>query len=113
MVLDGMVLDDSGRRAFIVTASGITVVDLAEAPLGIGSVSPVGGVSGTLITLRGSGFKADSQVQVDSVTTTVTFVDEHTLQIVIPAGTQTGGVRLVVTNTDGESTFLDSALTVN
>lgn len=112
-VLDGMVLDASGRRAFIVTASGITVVDLGDAPIGIGSTSPIGGVSGTLVTVRGSGFKPNTQVQVDSIAATVNFVDEHTLQFVIPVGTHGGGVRLTASNADGQSTFLDAAIFVN
>jgi len=63
---DFLTTDENGQRLFAITSSdgsvqnaGITVITLANVPLGIGSVSPATGTAsgGTTITIRGSGFQ--------------------------------------------------------
>jgi hypothetical protein len=58
-----LAIDENGQRLFALTTSGLTVVQLANVPLGIGTVSPASGptAGGTSITIRGSGFKSGIQ----------------------------------------------------
>ncbi len=59
--------DENGQRLFALTSqdgtaqnAGITVVTLANVPLGFGTLSPANGpaAGGTTLTIRGSGFAA-------------------------------------------------------
>ena len=58
--------DENGQRLFAITSkdgtvqnAGITVVQLANVPLGIGTLTPASGpaAGGTTLTIRGSGFR--------------------------------------------------------
>ncbi len=40
-----LAIDENGRRIFGLTASGLTIVQLARVPLGIGTIAPVSGSS--------------------------------------------------------------------
>ncbi|MBZ5702530.1 MAG: IPT/TIG domain-containing protein [Acidobacteriia bacterium] len=113
--------DENGQRLFALTSldntaqnAGLTVVQLASVPLGIGSLAPVAGpaAGGTQITLRGSGFQNGVKVTIGGVTASVTLVDMNTLTVTAPA-LHPGPRQLVVTNADGESASLDAAFTAN
>src|SRR3974390_1258473 len=50
--------DENGQRLFALTTSGLTVIQLTNVPLGVGTLSPAAGsaAGGVVFTLRGSGF---------------------------------------------------------
>ncbi|MBZ5541762.1 MAG: IPT/TIG domain-containing protein [Acidobacteriia bacterium] len=113
--------DENGQRLFALTSAdntaqnaGLTVVQLANVPLGIGSLAPATGpaAGGTQITLRGSGFQSGVQVTIGGAAAGVTLVDRNTLTVTTPA-LQAGPQLVVVTNADGESVSLDAAFTAN
>jgi hypothetical protein len=109
-----MTVDENGERIFALTASGLTVLQLSQVPLGIGSLTPaVGPVTGaTYVTVRGSGFVSGATVTIGGLTAATTFVDMNTLKIttpVLPAGAQS----ITITNPDGKSVSLNAAFTAN
>ena len=113
--------DEDGQRLFTITSAdntaqnaGLSVVQLANVPLGIGSLSPAAGpaAGGTQITLRGSGFQSGVKVTIGGVAASVSLVDRNTLTVTTPA-LRVGPQRIMVTNADGESASLDAAFTAN
>jgi hypothetical protein len=102
--------DENGQRLFALTASGLSIVQLASVPLGIGTLSPSSGpaAGGTLISLRGSGFKSGITATLGGKSTTVSLTDMNTLVLTTPA-LSAGPQQLVLTNPDGESVSLDAA----
>jgi len=58
-----LTIDENGQRLFALTSSGLTVLQLASVPLGIGSLFPANGpvAGGTSVTLRGSGFQSGTK----------------------------------------------------
>jgi YVTN family beta-propeller protein len=112
VVLDPMALDETGTKMFLISASGITIAQLAQAPLSIGTLSPVAGPAGTLVTIRGSGFQSGAKVTFGSSQVASTFIDINTLQASVPV-IPAGPVRVTITNPDGIQYFLDAAFTVN
>jgi hypothetical protein len=105
-----LTIDENGQQLFAATMSGLSIVKLANVPLGIGSIVPSSGAAagGTSITLRGSGFQSATKVTIGGKAATVSFKDMNTLTIVTPASAK-GPQRLVATNPDGETTSLDAA----
>jgi len=105
-------LDENGQRLFALTSSGLTVMQLAGVPLGIGSLNPASGpaAGGTTISLRGSGFESGTKVTLGGKSLTVTFKDMNTLTFITP-NLAIGAQQLVVTNPNGESISLDAAFT--
>jgi hypothetical protein len=61
-----MAIDENGQRIFTLTASGLTVVQPARVPLGIGTVNPARGSSSGRgnLTIRGSGFQSGVKVTI-------------------------------------------------
>ena len=112
VVLDSMALDETGTKMFFISATGITVAQLAQSPLSIGTLTPVAGPTGTLVTVRGSGFQAGATVTFNSSQVPGTFVDVNTLRASLPL-LPAGPVRVTVTNPDGTQYSLDAAFTVN
>ena len=113
--------DENGQRLFAITSTdgtaqnaGVTIVTLANVPLGIGTLTPANGpaTGGTTLTIRGSGFQTGTTVTVGGKSATVTFIDINTLTVVTPALT-TGPQRLTITNPDSETVSLDAAYTAN
>src|SRR5258708_23039521 len=82
-----LTIDENGQRIFALTASGLTVVQLANVPLGIGTISPASGSvsGGTALTIRGSGFQTGTAVGIGGKTAIVTFKDVNTLTVTTPA----------------------------
>lgn len=114
-------IDENGQRLFGITSTdgsaqnaGVTVVTLANVPLGIGTLSPADGpaAGGTQITIRGSGFQNGATATIGGKFTAVTFKDMNTLIVTTPALT-VGAQRVVITNPDGESVALDAAFVAN
>ena len=109
-----LAIDENGQRIFAITASGLTVVQLARVPLGIGSITPASGSlsGGANLTIRGSGFLNGATAVIGGKAVAVTFVDTNTLKFAAPT-LSAGGQRLVITNPDGETVSLDAAFTAN
>jgi hypothetical protein len=109
-----MALDETGQRIFAITKSGLTVVQLAELPLAIGTLSgsSVPASGGATITIRGSGFVAGTTATIGGKSAAVAFLDAATISITTPA-VAAGPQRLTLTNPDGETTSLDAAFTAN
>ncbi len=103
--------DPSGQRVFLLTDKGLTVVDLGTAPLAVGSLTPTSGSPGSQITIRGSGFLQQTSVTLGGVATTSTYINSETLAVVIPT-LQPGPADLVLSNPDGSSYSLTSALPI-
>jgi IPT/TIG domain len=105
-----LTVDENGQRLFAVTTSGLTVVQLNNVPLGIGTLSVTSGASsgGTSTTLRGSGFSSGINVTFGGKAARASFKDMNTLVITTPAMVA-GPQQLVLTNPDGESVSLDAA----
>jgi hypothetical protein len=113
--------DENGQRLFAITSTdgsaqnaGITIVELANVPLGIGTLAPSMGsaAGGATLTIRGSGFVSGTTVTIGGKAATVTYKDMNTLTVVTPAVT-TGSQRVTITNPDGETVSLDAAYTAN
>jgi hypothetical protein len=105
-----LTVDENGQRLFALTTNGLSVVQLANVPLGIGTLVPGTGAAagGTSVTVRGSGFQPGITATLGGKPATVTPIDLNTLTLVTPA-TSMGPQQLVLTNPDGESVSLDAA----
>jgi hypothetical protein len=113
--------DENGQRLFAITSTdgtaqnaGITIVELANVPLGIGTLTPASGsaAGGATLTIRGSGFVSGATVNIGGQSASVTFKDMNTLTVVNPSVTA-GAQRVTITNPDGETVSLDAAYTAN
>ena len=95
-----MAIDENGQRIFALTASGLTVVQLARV-LAIGTITPASGSSsgGATLTIRGSGFQTGATAAIGGKSVAITFVDMHmnTLKVAAPA-LNAGKYRVAVTN---------------
>jgi hypothetical protein len=109
-----LTIDETGQRIFAITNSGLTVIQLANAPLAIGTISPASGpaAGGTSITIRGSNFESGTTATIAGKNAALTLLDTNTLTLLTPA-TNAGPQKLVLTNPNGETTSLDAALTTN
>ena len=116
-----LAIDENGQRLFAITSkdgtaqnAGVTIVTLANVPLGFGTLTPANGsaAGGTTLTLRGSGFTSGTVITIGGKDATVTFTDMNTLTVVTPAVTA-GTQRVTITNPDGETVSLDAAYTAN
>jgi len=109
-----LTIDENGQRLFALTSSGLSVLQLASVPLGIGSLLPANGpaAGGTSVTIRGSGFQSATTLTLGGKVVSVTFKDMNTLTFTTPSFAA-GAQRLVVTNPNGESASLDAAFTAN
>lgn len=105
-----LTIDETGQRLFALTASGLTVVQLASVPLGIGSVTPASGAAsgGTLVTIHGSGFQSGTTLTIGGESAAVTFKDMNTLTFTTPA-LSLGPQQIVLTNPNGDPYSLDAA----
>lgn len=102
--------DENGQRFFALTTSGLTILQLANVPLGIGTLTPAVGsaAGGVIVTLRASGLVNGTKVTLGGKSANVTWKDGNTLRFAAPATTP-GLQRLVLTNPDGETVSLDAA----
>jgi hypothetical protein len=105
-----LTVDENGQRLLALTTSGVTVLQLASVPLGIGTLAPAAASSagGTSVTIRGSGFQAGTKATLGGKALAIAFKDKNTLTFAAPA-LPAGGQQLVLTNPDGESVSLDAA----
>ncbi|MGB9071866.1 MAG: IPT/TIG domain-containing protein [Terriglobales bacterium] len=110
-VTDAMAIDSYGQNIYLITNAGLTVVQLGNAPLAIGHLTPSAGPVGTNTTIHGSGFRQTTSVTANGSAATATFVDPNTLQMIVPSGAS-GSVQITVTNPSSRSYSLDNAFTV-
>lgn len=103
-------VEPDGTRAYLLTVNGITSVELDSIPLGLGNVLPRAGVSGTSVTIRGTGFMPGINVQIDGTRVNSTWLNSQTLQIQLPQHA-TGTARITLVNPNGEQYSRDAALT--
>jgi hypothetical protein len=101
-----------GDQIFLLTTAGLTIVELDVVPLGIGSVTPSSGATGTGVTVRGTGFVNGTTATVNGTSSVVSFVDSSTLRITIPAGLSSGSTKFILTNPDSSTFSLDAAFLV-
>jgi hypothetical protein len=106
-----MAIDRDGARVFLITDKGLTVVDLGDAPVSIGSLDQTSVRAGMQIEVRGSGFQPGITASLGGAATGVTRVDSSTLLLSVPS-VSSGLQDIVVTNPDGMSYTLESAVTV-
>jgi hypothetical protein len=101
---DFLTSDEFGQRLFAVTTSGLTIVQLANVPLGIGSLAPASAeaAGGAGVTIRGSGFQSATRATLGGKQASVTCKDMNTLSIVTPT-LSPGPQQLILINPDGES----------
>jgi hypothetical protein len=102
---------DGGHDVFLITDKGLTIVDLGSSPLSIGHLSSSTGSAGTQIQIRGSGFGTGITASVGGQSATVNLTDENTLTITVPA-LSSGSKDLALTNPDGSTYLLQSAISV-
>jgi len=102
--------DEDGQRLFALTTSGLSIVQLASVPLGIGTLAPSSGpaVGGSSVTVRGSGFLNGTTATLGGKPASVTIKDINTMILTTPA-MSTGAQQLVLTNPGGETVSLDAA----
>jgi DNA-binding beta-propeller fold protein YncE len=112
MTFDAMAIDDTGSQVFLLTAKGLTMIDIGDVPLSIGHVQPASGPTsgGATVLVRGSGFQSGAKVLFDKTQAATEFVDASTLRVASPAITA-GGVRITVVNPDGSQYSLDNGFT--
>jgi hypothetical protein len=109
---DALAIDETGSRVFLLTTTGLTVVDIADLPLSIGNLQPAQGSAsgGTTVVVRGTGFQSGAQVLFNKTSANVQFIDSSTLKVTSPA-IPAGAVSLTVVNLDGNQFSLDDGFT--
>jgi hypothetical protein len=109
-----LAIDETGQRLFVITKSGLTVVQLASLPLAIGTLSTnnIAANGGTSVTVHGSGFVSGITATIGGKNAAVTFMDASTITITSPA-ISSWPQRLTLTNPSGETTSLDAAFMAN
>jgi len=109
---DALAIDATGTQVFLLTTTGLTVVNIADLPLSIGNLQPAQGSAsgGTTVVVRGSGFQNGAQVLFNKTPASVQFVDGSTLQVTSPA-VSAGGIGITVINPDGSQYALDDGFT--
>jgi hypothetical protein len=112
LTFDALAIDDTGSQVFLLTTTGLTVVNIADLPLSIGNLQPAQGSAsgGTTVVIRGSGFQSGAQVLFNNTPVSAEFVDASTLKVTTPA-VPAGGVRITVVNPNGTQYSLDDSFT--
>ena len=109
--LNGLTLDETGTRMFLISNSGITIAQLPQLPLSIATVSAPSGSAGIQVTMRGSGFDAGTTVSFGSQQAAVTYLDASSVMAVVPP-LPPGPTRVTVTNPNGQSYSADAIFAV-
>jgi hypothetical protein len=104
-----MAIDSGGRNVYLLTDKGLTVVDLGTAPLSIGHLSQQSASPGSQITVRGSGFDPSIAATVGGIAASVSFADENTLTLMVPAALP-GPQDIVLSKSDGEMYTLENGI---
>jgi hypothetical protein len=108
--VDGLVTNHAGTMLFVAEQAGIGIIDLSQAPLSIGSVSPAQGNAsgGNVVTLSGSGFSAGASVTIDGQPVAAQVAGSTILTFTVPP-ISSAKVAVTVTNPNGDTYTLDAA----
>jgi DNA-binding beta-propeller fold protein YncE len=109
---NGLALDETGTKMFLVSNTGITIAELSEVPLSLAPVFPASAAAGTSLTLRGSGFQTGATVTIGGTQVSAVLLDPSTIHAIVPS-LPTRQVRVTVKNPDGSQYFIDDAFIVN
>lgn len=107
---DAMAIDETGSRIFLISSSGLLLVNIPDLPLSIGNLVPAQGSAsgGVVVQVGGSGFENGAQVLFNDTPASVTYVDSSSLQVTSPT-LPVGPTRITVVNPDGTQYFIDDA----
>jgi hypothetical protein len=85
-------LDDTDKNLYVLTQSGFTAVHFAFVPLSVADLKTNQGTAsgGTIVTIRGSGFRSGCKAYFNDAPAATTFVDSQTLTVVTPQITSGG-----------------------
>ncbi len=106
-----LAVDSGGQHIYLLTNKGLTVVDLGEALLSIGSLNPASASPSASVRVRGSGFSASTSATVGGQAATIDFVDQNTLMLTVPS-VSPGPSDVVLSNGNGTTYTLENGLTV-
>ena len=106
-----MAIDSGGRYVYLITDKGLTVVDLGEAPLAIGHITPQLASVGTQVTVRGSGFDSTLNATIGGQAAASSVSDQNTLTITVPAAAS-GAQDVVLSRGDGASYTLENGISL-
>jgi len=109
--LDSLALDETGSRIFLITNTGISILQIAQLPLSIATVTSSTASVGDQVTIRGSGFKTGATVMFGTAIASATVVDANTITATVPS-LSPGPCRITVTNPDGTQYSIDAAFSV-
>ncbi len=107
-VIDAMALNDDGTQMYLLTDSGLTVVNIGRLPLSIGHVNPTRLVPGTQLAIRGSGFGPEMVTTLNGEVVPAAYIDSSTLQVTVP-NLPSGPLDISITSSTGESYTVDNA----
>ena len=104
--------DPSGKQILVTLSSGgVSYFELSVVPLSVGTVSPAHASTGTMVTIRGSGFVASTTVTIGGKTASCTANGSETLSCTVP-NLSAGSVPMSLTNPDGQAYAFENAFTV-
>jgi IPT/TIG domain len=106
-----LAVDSGGQYIYLLTSKGLTIVNLGEALLSIGSLNPTSASPGTAVTVRGSGFSASIAATVGGQVATVNFIDQNTLTLTVPS-VSSGPSDVVLSSGSGITYTLENGLTI-
>lgn len=94
--------------------AGVTVITLANVPLGIGTLAPAGGAAagGTQVIIRGSCFQSGAVRTIAGRLAAASFKNENTLAVTTPTFSA-GSERVTLMNADGETVSVDAGFLAN
>jgi hypothetical protein len=107
----GLATDPTGAKILLALQNGLAYFNLDVVPLAVGTVTPTSAAAGATIQLRGSGFVAQTSVQIGGLPANCTFVDTQTLSCSVPA-LNPGSAPISLTNPDGQTYSFENAIVV-
>lgn len=110
--LNSMTLDETGSKLFLITTKGISILQIAQLPLSIATVTNATASVGDQVTIRGSGFKTGATVTFGTAIASATVLDANTITATVPS-LSSGTYRITVKNSDGTQYSIDAAFSVN
>jgi hypothetical protein len=107
-----LAIDPSGKQILVALVSGgVSYFELSVVPLSVGTVSPAQASTGTMLTIRGSGFVAGTAVTIGGKSASCTESDSETLSCPVPS-LSAGPAPMSFTNPDGQTYAFENAFTV-
>jgi hypothetical protein len=104
-----LAIDSGGRKVYLLTDEGLTVVDLGAAPLSISHDSARAASPGTEVVVHGSGFDSTTSATVGGIAAAASTTDENTLTLTTPA-LPSGPHDIVLRRSDGATYTFENAV---